>query len=407
MNANRAHPIRVVIADDDRSIREVLIELIDADDSVTLVGVAATGLEAVAVCREQQPDVALMDVRMPGGGGITAVRKLKTVAPTTRVLVLSAYADSGAVTEMIRAGAVGYLVKGTSVPDIRAAIKRASRGEPSLSQEVAPVVVEELREQLRRDDDARAQRRAKVARIRQVLDEGGLSVAFQPIVNIVTREPVGFEALARFSTNAAARPPNEWFADAEAVGLGVELELAAIGAAIAASCHLPTASFLSLNVGPTVAVSERLAYVLRDVDPARTVLEITEHAPIVDYDALAAALEPLRTRGVRLAVDDAGAGFASLRHILRLRPDFIKLDTSLTRDIDLDVARRALARGLTTFGTEIGSTIIGEGVEKESELKTLSELGVTTAQGYFLGAPRPAAETSPTIEPLKECRPQI
>jgi EAL domain-containing protein (putative c-di-GMP-specific phosphodiesterase class I) len=106
-------------------------------------------------------------------------------------------------------------------------------------------------------------------------------------------------------------------------------------------------------------------------------------------------------------VDDAGAGFASLRHILRLRPDFIKLDTSLTRDIDLDVARRALARGLTSFGTEIGSTIIGEGVEKESELKTLSELGVTTAQGYYLGAPRPAAETSPTIETLKECRPQI
>jgi EAL domain-containing protein (putative c-di-GMP-specific phosphodiesterase class I)/CheY-like chemotaxis protein len=393
MNAFRANPIRVVIADDDRSIREVLIELIDADESVTLVGVATTGLEAVAVCREQQPDVALMDVRMPGGGGIRAVLQLKTVAPTTRVLVLSAYADSGAVTEMIRAGAVGYLVKGTSVTEIRAAIKRASRGEPSLSQEVAPVVVEELREQLRRDDEARAERRAKAARVRQVLDERGLSIAFQPIVDIVTRKAVGFEALARFSASGPARPPNEWFADAEAVGLGVELELAAIGAAIAASGPLPAASFLSLNVGPTVAMSERLPHVLRRVDPARTVLEITEHAPIADYDALAAALEPLRAHGVRLAVDDAGAGFASLRHILRLRPDFIKLDTSLTRDIDTDVARRALARGLTTFGTEIGSTIIGEGVEKESELETLRELGVTTAQGYYLGAPRTAAET--------------
>jgi DNA-binding NarL/FixJ family response regulator len=164
MNASRAGPIRVVIADDDRSIREVLIELIDADESVTLVGVATTGVEAVAICREQQPDVALMDVRMPGGGGFSAVLQLKTVAPTTRVLVLSAYADSGAVTEMIRAGVVGYLVKGTPVPEIRAAIKRASRGEPSLSQEVAPVVVEELREQLRRDGDAREQRREGEAR---------------------------------------------------------------------------------------------------------------------------------------------------------------------------------------------------------------------------------------------------
>ena len=95
----------------------------------------------------------------------------------------------------------------------------------------------------------------------------------------------------------------------------------------------------------------------------------------------------MRASGVRLAIDDAGAGFASLRHILLLRPDFIKLDVSLTRDIDTDVARRALARGLTSFGTEIGTTIVGEGVETANELRTLQELGVGTAQGYFLGRP--------------------
>ena len=386
-----AAPIRLVIADDDKSIRDVLIEFTNADASLALVGVATTGHEAVALCQQHQPDVAVMDVRMPGGGGISAVRELRIVAPATRVLVLSAYADRGAVTEMIHAGALGYLVKGTPIVEIRAAIHRAARGEPSLSQDVAPIVVEELREQLVRDGQSRETRREQVARIRQVLGGAGLEIAFQPVVDIATRRPVGFEALARFAPQPT-RPPNEWFADAEAVGLGVDLELAAIAAAIAASAHLPPQAFLSLNIGPAAAMSEHLPRALAGVAYERTVLEITEHARIADYDALAAALQPLRAGGVRLAVDDAGAGFASLQHILRLRPDFIKLDISLTHNIDTDVARRALARGLTAFGTEIGTVIIGEGVETASELETLRDLGVTTAQGYFLGRPLLASD---------------
>jgi EAL domain-containing protein (putative c-di-GMP-specific phosphodiesterase class I) len=290
---------------------------------------------------------------------------------------------------------VGYLVKGTPIPEIRNAIHRAARGEPSLSEAVAPIVVEELRAQLVRDSSTRESRRETVARIRRVLDGVGLAIVFQPIVDIGTRRTMGFEALARFS-ETPTRPPNEWFADAARVGLGVEFELEAIRAAATISVDLPVGSYLSLNIGPATAMSDRLGPALAAVGRRGTVLEITEHAPIDDYDALATALAPLRARGVRLAVDDAGAGFASLRHILRLRPDFIKLDISLTSGIDTDVAQRALARGLTTFGTEIGATLIGEGVETASELETLRELGVTTVQGYFLGRPQPIDAFAPS-----------
>jgi EAL domain-containing protein (putative c-di-GMP-specific phosphodiesterase class I)/CheY-like chemotaxis protein len=382
-------PVRLVVAEDDASVRDVLVEYLGADASLELVGVATTGEEAVAVCARLKPDVALMDVRMPGGGGIRAVTELRQRAPGTRVLVLSAYSDRGAVTEMLRAGAVGYLVKGTSIAEIRAAIERAANDEPSLSQDVAPIVVEELRNQLVRDGRRREEQRRRVERIERVLGGEDLTIAFQPIVDVASRRPVGFEALARFGGDPP-RPPDVWFADAEAVGLGVELELAALRAALAAAERLPASAFVAINIGPAAAESDELAHHLGGVERRRrTVLEITEHAPIADYDALASRLEPLRASGVRLAIDDAGAGFASLRHIVLLRPDFIKLDVSLTRDIDSDVARRALARGLTSFGTEIGTTIVGEGVETASELRTLQELGVRTAQGYFLGRPAP------------------
>ena len=124
----------------------------------------------------------------------------------------------------------------------------------------------------------------------------------------------------------------------------------------------------------------------------RIVLEITEHAHVEDYDALLCALEPLRKNGVRLAVDDAGAGYSGLQHILQIRPDFIKLDMALTRHIDLDPARKALASALVAFARDTGSRIIAEGVETASELDTLRGIGIEKAQGYFLGRPTPIGD---------------
>lgn len=139
-------------------------------------------------------------------------------------------------------------------------------------------------------------------------------------------------------------------------------------------------------------MSGQLDALLREVPANRIILEVTEHAAIEAYEQLGAALSVFRQRGLRVAVDDAGAGYASFRHILRLRPDIIKLDMALTRDIDQDPARRALASALITFAGNTRSTIVAEGVETAAELHTLQQLGVTAAQGYYLGRPTPLSE---------------
>ena len=229
----------------------------------------------------------------------------------------------------------------------------------------------------------------KQARIQTVIDdESQISILFQPIFDIETRRPVGVESLSRFAA-APARTPDRWFAEAAEIGLGIELELAAIRRAVLALAALPEDIYLSVNASPATILHRDFASVLDGLNAERVVLEITEHADVEDYERLLSALRPLRERGVRIAVDDAGAGYSSLRHILHIQPDLIKLDTSLTRNIALDPARKALAAALIGFARETGSQIVAEGVETGSELATLKSLGAEKAQGYFLGRPAP------------------
>jgi len=218
-------------------------------------------------------------------------------------------------------------------------------------------------------------------------------MVFQPIVDLSTGQVMGFEALARFQTEVE-RPPDVWFSEANAVGLGTQLELVAVRAATKWFDHLPGSTYLSINVSPATALSPHFEKALGDIDLRRIVVEITEHAPVADYDALADALRGVRKQGVRLAVDDAGSGFASLRHILRLSPDIIKLDRALTSDIDRD--------------DRIGSTVVAEGIEREAELLTLRSLGVPYGQGYFLARPEPlpvAPSEIPRLLPVPGLQP--
>jgi EAL domain-containing protein (putative c-di-GMP-specific phosphodiesterase class I) len=244
-----------------------------------------------------------------------------------------------------------------------------------------------------RDLEAGADRAEKVKRIQSVLDREEFSMVYQPIIHVEQNKVVGYESLTRF-TLTPARSPDVWFNEAASVGMGAQLEIKAVKLALVALDSLPQEVYLSFNVSPEVVISGEVGRVLEGMPLDRIVLEITEHATIVEYEELTKALAPLRTQGLRLAVDDAGAGYASFRHILRLQPDIIKLDMSLTRDIDTDSARRALASALIRFAQETGSKIVAEGVETATELSVLRSLGVNKAQGYLLGRPAPLAELS-------------
>jgi EAL domain-containing protein (putative c-di-GMP-specific phosphodiesterase class I) len=145
-------------------------------------------------------------------------------------------------------------------------------------------------------------------------------------------------------------------------------------------------------VSPATALSGRLSEILVGAPLHRVILELTEHSPVSDYRALNDALRPWREKGTRVAVDDAGGGYASFSHILSLLPDFIKFDVTLTRDIHLDRPRQALARALVGFATEMDVGVIAEGVETEAELHAIVELGAPYAQGFHLGRPRPLTE---------------
>jgi EAL domain-containing protein (putative c-di-GMP-specific phosphodiesterase class I) len=225
------------------------------------------------------------------------------------------------------------------------------------------------------------------ASVQSAMDLGLPRMVFQPIYAIAGMRLRGFECLARFDI-APYRSPDRWFSLAHEVGLGLALEYHAIEKALGFAPNFADNLCLNVNSSPELLTSGKLQDLAsHGADLSRVVLEITEHAVVHDYAALGRALAPLRAQGMKLAVDDVGAGYSSMRHILSLKPDIIKLDMNIARSIDTDSMRKALAKGLTTFAHEIGSLVVAEGVETRAELETLAVLGVDSAQGYFLAKP--------------------
>nr|WP_240896638.1 EAL domain-containing protein [Kineococcus vitellinus] len=250
---------------------------------------------------------------------------------------------------------------------------------------VLQIIAEALGELVTRDHQQARQRRAVLARLEALYRAGGPQPVYQPVLALEDSRRVGDEALSRFPEGS----PDTWFTQAAAAGAGAgeRLELAAVRAAL--HQRPAGAQFLSLNIGPAVAASPALTRALRGEDLSALVVEITEHEQVADYATLLRQLAPLRADGLRVAVDDAGAGFASMRHVVALEPDFIKLDMSLIRDIHLDGTRRALAASLTTFAEQTGAQVVAEGIETAQELQCLRTLGITLGQGHHLARPVP------------------
>ncbi len=221
--------------------------------------------------------------------------------------------------------------------------------------------------------------------VSSTIAQHAVDIALQPIVSLSTQRLTGVEALARFRDG---RGPDVWFREARESGLTVALDRLCFEAALDRLAEVPPTAYLSVNASPDLLLDPSFPLVVPDrADLRRVVVEITEHHQVQDYDRLRAVLGPLRERGLRIAVDDTGAGYASMTHILRLRPDIIKLDRELLTDLELEPARRSLITALVLLALDLDADVTAEGVETATQLATLATLGADSAQGFLLARP--------------------
>lgn len=247
----------------------------------------------------------------------------------------------------------------------------------------AALAVEQIEKTLDHDD-----RRSRLEQaIGDVIEAGAIAIHQQPIVALASGTPVGAECLARFA-DAGQRGPDKWFDEAEEIGRGIDLELLAIRLALATASAKPANGYISVNASPATIMSDQLEPLFADYRRDRLVLEVTEHHQVGDFGRLRSSLQRL-SRNARIAIDDVGAGYAGLRHLVDLGPDLLKLDMSLTREIHRDPARRALTGAMVGFASDIGAKLVAEGIESAEEQAVLVDLGVDYGQGYLFGKPSP------------------
>ena len=227
---------------------------------------------------------------------------------------------------------------------------------------------------------------AKRRAIEDVIIDRDFQLLFQPIVTLADNSVAGAEALCRFRPTPY-RSPDKWFADAREVGMQRELERAVIAKTLDMLSELPMSLKLSINVSPDLLVSCDLAGLIDGPFSDRIVFELTEHENFGSITDLQHQMKRLRRRGAKIAVDDLGAGYASLNTALQIKPDIVKLDREMVRGIYLDPASRALTAGIVHFADAIGAEVIAEGIERQDEVNTLVDLGVRYGQGYLLGRP--------------------
>jgi PAS domain S-box-containing protein len=283
-----------------------------------------------------------------------------------------------------RGRVVAVLVASThaAVPDAWAA--RHLKIVSELATHAGPI----LGPQLARHDLGRA----SVDELRRIIEAEAFAPVFQPVCDLATRRPIGWEALTRFTDGVA---PAQRFADARAIGLGEALEIAAGRRAVEAFAELGHAGWLSVNLSPALVLGGHAPKILAGAG-SPIVLELTEQVEIDDYARLRGAVDLLDPPSM-LAVDDAGNGYASLRHVLELRPDFVKLDPSFVHDIDRNETRQAMIAGMVHYAAENDTRLIAEGIETEAERRTLLRLGVRYGQGYLLGVPSATGAVAPHV----------
>ena len=367
----------VLVVDDDQGIRQLFADTLQLAGYATAE--AASLAEAAAVLEGSDPEIicVLLDARLPDGHGIDLLRRVRSDfgAETLPIIVVTGDDSPSSEVEGLEAGATDFLVKPVRPEALVARVGAHLRDRAAWLAMLDAAAAGPASAAF--DIDRRA--------LDEVIDAGAFHPVFQPIVDLRDGANAGYEALTRFDDGTS---PELRFAEATRLGRSAELELATLARAIESARRLPGDSYVSLNVTPGLLRPGPGLQPLLESASCQVVLEITEREAIDDYDVVRSALSGFEPT-VQLSIDDAGAGFASLRHVVMLQPDFVKLDRTWVSGIHLEPTKQAMVAGLVHFADATGCILVAEGIEADEESDMLVDLGVRYGQGYLLGRPEP------------------
>jgi DNA-binding NarL/FixJ family response regulator len=379
-------PIRVAVADDEATVVDVLRALIGSDPSLRFVGAAHNAEDAIELTIREHPDVVLLDVRMPGGGGMRATREITKRCAPTKVVALSAHEDSDTVIGMISAGASAYVPKGDPTDKILRTIHRAIDANYVAAEQPPPLTL--VSPMLPR----RTQQNVAVAKA--ILD-GVITAEFEPIADLTTGRIVGLDARPHVAT-LPYRSYDTWLADAEAAELLLDFEMAALRASLSALPEIPDDLFIGFEVTQATATEGRFRRAIRKSIAPRIVLAFSplasSDAPELDAAEPGGILATLRGRGVRIVSTNAGPGLASLRHLSRFSPELARLDQTLVRTLSQSFSSHSVVAAVAACASGVGARLIAPGVESFEQVLELRNLGVELVQGPIVGESIPFAE---------------
>ncbi len=405
----------ILIVDDEEANLLVLRRMLERAGYTNLQTISDSSRAIERFCGFE-PDLLVLDLHMPQPDGFEVMAQLEPLVGSDSyvpILVLTADVTDATRERALAVGARDFLTKPFRYNELLLRINNLleTRALHTQLRREKAALEHRMNEQYAVEQARSERRRAITQRIEAVLerlDDAGsgdavsgdgtdrrpavdpsdarLTVVYQPIIELDSGALIGVEALSRFGTESQ-RSPLEWFVEAAEVGLGIQLELAALRKAVEGLPLLPDGVFLSVNASAETIRSAGLHRALAELPASRIVIELTEHERIEDYQALVEPVARLREMGVRLAVDDAGAGFASLQHILRLQPDIIKLDRTFIEGLAEDPIRRALTTALVSFATDIDAVLVAEGIATDAEREWVRAVGVRHGQGQVISEP--------------------
>jgi EAL domain-containing protein (putative c-di-GMP-specific phosphodiesterase class I)/CheY-like chemotaxis protein len=323
-----------------------------------------------------KPDLILLDINMPEMDGLTVCKRLKENEATGHIPIIMLTLNTSTL-EKVTAfdfGAVDYMGKQFPFEEMLVRIQAALRDK-------SPEKIKESVEEKNR----------KISDLREILQKKSLEILFQPIVLLKTGAPIGYEALARGPKDTLFENPADLFTFAADANMFNELDSICRDLAIEKAAFLKIGEILFLNADPSITGAPRfkkLEFLNNSkITPNQICLEITERTFVKNFPMLSENLKEMRTRGVRVAIDDIGEGYSSLNAIAELKPEFIKIDINIIRNMEIDSVKQNLVRLVADLARNTNSRLIGEGIETKKECDTLLSLGVEYGQGYHFSKP--------------------